>query len=120
MKDAAQLVARAIRGRVLVAASELELQAQIADELFSAGIWYERERHLGLAGTIDFYVPEARLGVEIKVDGSPSAVLQQLFRYAGSEDVRALLLVTTRATHRGLGGVLQGKPIDVCFVVGGF
>ncbi len=118
MTRAALQVARTIRRRIMVAASELELQALIAAALTTDGFHYEREHRLS-GGAIDFYLPASRLGIEVKVDGSPSAVTQQLFRYAEDDSIEALLLVTTRATHLSLGLALRGKRLDVVQVMGG-
>jgi hypothetical protein len=65
---------------------------------------------------IDFLV--GRVGVEAKVAMSPDAVLRQLARYAEHPDVDDLLLVTTKATHRGLPTVVGGKPLQVLFLAG--
>lgn len=67
---------------------------------------------------IDFVV--GRVGLELKVDGAPAAVLRQLDRYAKAEQLDAVVLVTTRRSHlRGLPAELRGKPI-AAFHVGAF
>jgi hypothetical protein len=115
-RDLAQL----LRRRVLVAASELELQTLIATILTHEDIAFERERRLGAAGVVDFYLTAERMALEVKVDGSPADVRRQLMRYAGSAEVAKLLLVTTRAPHLSLrGGSLQGKSLHVVQIVGG-
>lgn len=116
----AQVLANVLRRRMLVAASELELQTLIASALTDEGITYVRERRLGPTGVIDFYLPDGCIGVEVKVDGAPSAVGRQLMRYALSSDVDELVLVTTRATHLSLRGrPLMGKAVHVVQVVSG-
>jgi hypothetical protein len=118
--SAALALARVFLTRMMVTASELELQTLIASVLTEEGIAFDRERRLGAAGVIDFYVPAARVGIEVKVDGSPAFVRRQLMRYAGSAEISELLLVTTRAPHLSLrGGSLQGKSLHVVQIVGG-
>lgn len=65
---------------------------------------------------IDFVV--GRVGVEVKVAMSGDTVLRQLARYAAHDDVDELLLVTTKATHRGMPAEVGGKPLNVLFLAG--
>lgn len=59
------------------------------------------------SGRIDFTVgglvddAEGTIGIECKVDGSPSDVAEQLIRYAAAETVVGLVLLTSRHTHAG-------------------
>lgn len=99
-------------GARFLASSELELQASIASRLESAGIPFKREAHLGSAGTIDFRIA-GEIGLEVKVDGSLTAVTEQLFRYAGSGGVNYLILATTRNAHRRIADRINGVSVDV-------
>lgn len=92
--------------------SEEELQAAIAGELEASGVPFEREAH-GIGGRIDFLIGED-IGLEIKVDGAPGSVLEQLHRYASSGRFRHLILATTRRRlGRGIPDVLAGIPVEV-------
>lgn len=75
----------------------------------------KREARLGRdAGTVDFVVKidGVRVGIEVKVKGSFAEVARQLFRYAESCEVDALLLVSTRSKHASeLPAVIQGVPV---------
>lgn len=73
-----------------------------------------REAILGPGDVVDFLVED--VAVEVKVDGSPMEVTRQLHRYAGHDAVAALVLVTTRAKHRGLPPTLRGKPVAVAWL----
>jgi len=90
--------------RALSQAVELVLQR--------GGVGYRREVSLGDAGVIDFLV-EGHIGLELKAAGSPAAVIRQLHRYAGAAELDALVLLTTRASHRRLPATVQGKPLSV-------
>ena len=93
--------------------SEEELQAAIAGELELRGVPFEREVH-GIGGRIDFAIGGEDIGLEIKVDGTPGAVLEQLSRYAASGRFRHLILATTRRRlGRGIPDVLAGVPVEV-------
>ena len=49
--------------------------------------------------------------IEVKVGGSLSDLTRQLARYAESERITGLLVVTTKDRHRQLPPSLSGKPI---------
>lgn len=96
-------------------ACEDDLQAGIAAALTVAGITVEREVRLDGHSRIDLLTD--RVGIEVKTAGRADAVLRQLRRYADSDRVDALILVTTRARHR-VPGVLNGKPVAVVSLAG--
>jgi hypothetical protein len=61
-----------------------------------------------------------KVAIEVKVAGRPAAVLRQITRYAACPEVDALVLVTSRATHRTLGDgkPVNGKPVTVVWIGG--
>lgn len=92
--------------------NEAGLQACIWTRLVDAGLTPYREAWIGSGERIDFLV--GRVGIEIKVAGSAADVRRQLARYAATEAVDELLLVTTKAAHRVLHGeVLSDVLITV-------
>ena len=91
--------------------TEDDLQCGIAAVLQQAKINYSCEVALTKADRIDFLVDGC--GVEVKTAGTPNAVLRQLYRYAASEQVKSLLLVTTRPQHNSLPDMIDGKPLQV-------
>lgn len=99
--------------------SEEQLQAQIADALVASGLMGEREFRLSDRDRVDILVWNGndtsfcRFAVEVKIDGSTSAVAAQLARYAEHEDVDAIVLVTSKAKHRAVPAELNGKPVRV-------
>lgn len=99
-------------------ANEDDLQRGIARALANAEIAFEREVVLRRSDRIDFLC--GPIGIEVKVDGSISALTRQLMRYAESDRVRAIVLVTSRSR---LGVQLplsmNGKIVSVVNV-GGF
>lgn len=67
----------------------------------------------GVSGRIDFLIGDD-LGLEVKVDGSPGAVHEQISRYAASGRFRHLILATTRRRlGRGIPDILAGVPVEV-------
>lgn len=94
---------------------EAELQAGIAEALARARYPYQAEARLSDADRVDFLV-FGRVALEAKVDGSRADVLRQCQRYARAAKVASVLLVTTRAQHRGLPEALNGKPLRVVYL----
>lgn len=57
--------------------------------------------------------------IEIKVDGSRTAVLRQLHRYAEHDAVSGLILLTTKSSHsRQMPKAVLGKPLEIVQVLG--
>jgi hypothetical protein len=93
-------------------ASEAMLQQAVSVALSEAGLAFERERSLSHRDRIDFYC-DGKVGIECKIDGSVTEVIRQLLRYAESEEIEGLVLVTSRAKHRRMPPTLGGKPVHV-------
>lgn len=91
-------------------APEERLQAGIEEVLAELGLACERERFLGRYGRIDFLVDQ-RIGIELKVAGSASAVSRQLARYLASPEIEGLVLVTACPSHRDLAIVMPQVEI---------
>ncbi|QDE83274.1 hypothetical protein [Myxococcus xanthus] len=117
------LLEELVRLRALVTAhrfrcvGEAQLQQALAQVFTEAELPFQREVVLGDAGRIDFMV--GALGVEVKVEGSVSAVTRQILDYAEREEVHGLLLVTTRSHHDGMPAQMRGKPVRVAVLRGG-
>lgn len=91
--------------------SEDAFQRGVEQVLSNDGISFLREHQLGKYGRIDFYLPETRFGIELKVKGSPSQVLRQLHRYAQCPDIAALILLTARPRLAFSRMELNGRPL---------
>lgn len=79
-----------------------------------------REVAISPEDRIDFILQERfDLGIEVKVDGSLSALLRQLQRYAQHDAIDGLLVVSTRAHHRDLPATLSDKPVVVASLLFG-
>jgi hypothetical protein len=103
-------LAASLRRRRFNYQNEKELQAGIESVLKADGFDFVREHPLGDAGVVDFFV-SGFLAVEVKIKGSPSEVARQLLRYAGRDEVKAVVLVTGRSALSALPGALMGKPL---------
>lgn len=110
-------VAAALGGLRFNFAAEADLQRGISERLVAAGLNVTAEVDLGDVGRIDFMVGD--VGIEVKVDGSLSALTRQLHRYAQSDRVAALVVVTSLRRLCRLPAELNGKAIDVIHVGAG-
>ena len=105
---------------------EAQLQQIVHDALRSCLLPHHRayrEVRLNSRDRLDFLVShfdpahppstsESRgIAIEVKVGGSLSDLTRQLARYAESERITGLLVVTTKDRHRQLPPSLGGKPI---------
>lgn len=106
-------VITALRSSRFRVANEAELQLAVERVLERAGVKFQREVLLEGVGRLDFYLPgRPRIGIELKMDGSATAVLRQLARYAAFDDIDELLLATTRSSHIiAMPYSLSGKPL---------
>lgn len=107
----------ALNRSVLRYTSEAELQAGISQVLTAAGVEHRREVDLGDAGRVDL-LTAGGLAIEVKVAGSANEMARQIVRYAQRDEVRALLVVTTKATHQTApGSMFLSKPGMVLFLL---
>ena len=97
--------------------SEASLQASLMRVLQESGVGFEREVRISDKDRIDFVV--GKVGIEAKIKFSASDVTRQLHRYAQSDAIEELLLVTTRSKHLKVPAQMSGKPVSVCYVMRG-
>lgn len=65
----------------------------------------------------DFMV--GRIAVEVKVDGGVSPLIRQVWRYAEHDEVAAIVVVTTKSSHRNAAGpTFRNKPTIVVYLGG--
>lgn len=74
---------------------EDELHQGIAQALKKNGVSFVHEKTLSRKDRIDFLC-DGGIGIEVKVDGSPSAVGRQVLDYLKFEEVSEVVLVTSR------------------------
>lgn len=109
-------IVTSLSGHAISTDDEAVLSKHVALLLAKAGIEYSREVSLTARDRIDYLVQG--VGLELKVGGSAASIIRQLDRYAQSERIDALVLVTTRRSHRYLPEHLHGKPVE-CVLMGG-
>lgn len=77
----------------------------------AAGAHFGRDR-------FDFFV-DGHLVVEVKIDGSLSALTRQIVRYLAHADVKGVIVITSKSSHLGLLRDINGKPVRVAHLVVG-
>lgn len=92
---------------------ESELEASVARTIESLGFAVTKQKIITSRDRIDLFIPIIGLGIEVKIAGSYSRVAGQLLRYAEHDEIKALLLVTSRASHRQLHGMQNDRGIPV-------
>lgn len=103
--------ARLLRERSFTFSTEKELQDAIAATLDEMKIAYIREYHLSRLDIIDFYLWCSGIGIEVKIKGNGDAVVRQLMRYAECDQIKSLILVSSRLKH-WVPPQLCGKPVE--------
>lgn len=98
--------------------TERDLHDVLALRLAAAGLSHVREARLSDRDRVDLLV--GRVAVEVKVAGGLIDVLRQCQRYARSEQVDSVALVTTVHAHRSAPLTVGGKPLRVLYVGGGW
>lgn len=88
---------------------EKRTQRDISEVFTGAGIPHEREVKLTKKDIVDFMVGDVAVEVKLKTGTSKMDIYRQLVRYAESEKVKALVLVTNLAM--GLPETIKGKPV---------
>lgn len=92
---------------------EWKLEASVKSLVESAGFFVESQKTFTKRDRIDLFVPTIGLGIECKIAGSYTRVASQLLRYADHEEVKALLLVTSQASHRTVDQVTNDRGIPI-------
>lgn len=89
--------------------SEAELQLGIEQALTASQFRMQREVRLSAKDRLDFLIDD-EIAIETKIGGSSADVLRQIARYAQSDQVKAILVVTSRASHY-FPSSFNGKPV---------
>jgi hypothetical protein len=99
---------------------EEQLQNAVALALEGAGIPFQREARLNEHDRIDFLV--GTIGIEVKIDGSISALVRQLFRYAHNArgDIDSLVVVVGKLSLANLPVDIEGVQLHVFRAVRAF
>lgn len=92
---------------------ERVLSEDVRKALASAGLLTEAEVVL-TEGRVDLRVQAT--AIELKVQGSPAAVLRQLQRYGRDASVVDVVLVTSSAKLRAMPSQVEGKTLHVVWL----
>lgn len=109
MTDSLHLI-EALRKKRFILSDEKDLQNQIAEALNAVAIDHQREVIIGARERVDFMVFDG-IAVEVKIKGGKVAIFRQLKRYAESELVKEIILLSS--VSMGLPSMINGKPAHV-------
>lgn len=133
MIDLPELTSILIGVEVRNAANEKDVQDRIAAKLDAHEVQHQREVPI-TGGRVDFLVGNigiqqrvgrdilevpTKVGIEVKVKGSLSALTRQVSAYMAEPSLDALIVVTTRRSHVNMPAEMGGKPLFVVWVGGG-
>lgn len=104
--DVYQVIQEINRHRFRGLANEKNLQQEMWMTLEIPGLL--REYRLSEKDIIDFYLPSLKLGIEVKIKGSPVSIYRQLQRYCLHQEIDHIVLVTVRTM--GLPERIENKP----------
>lgn len=107
-------VLRLLRSHRYQAGNERDLQEALL-EVLSTIPGCERERIISPQDRLDFLLPGG-IGVEVKIEGSLSALTRQLHRYAQRPEISALIVVTTQRRLARVPPRISGKHVHVVMV----
>lgn len=111
----AESIASLVEGFRFVFHDEDSLQRGLERALRSACLPVESEVRLTDRDRIDFLV--GTTGVEVKTKGQAPAVAKQLQRYAASDRIDEIVLVTTKSNHQSfMPTEIKGKPVRVVWL----
>lgn len=99
-----------LRNHVYDLSSEKLVQQAMENLLTKHVIPFEREVRLDEKDRIDFLIADG-LGIEVKLDGTLTKVTRQLCRYAQHDEIKMLLLITTKPQLAQLPGFFNNKEI---------
>ncbi len=94
---------------------EKELQDGLEKVLQTMEIEHVREHSLSPTDKVDFFLLSS-IALEVKIQESLTAVTRQLHRYAQHPEVKELLLVTTKSSHRAVAEEMNKKPVRVLYL----
>lgn len=94
--------------------NERDIQNALENLLTNEGMDAQREVHLAPRDRIDLLVEN--VGIEVKIGGSDITAFAQCQRYAHSDRIDHLILVTTRVSHTTLPETVAGKPLTVTLI----
>jgi hypothetical protein len=91
--------------------NEKELQAGIKKAFDTIDGVFIAEHRLSNEDIVDFFWPEKKIAVEVKIDHSLSALTRQIHRYAQHESVLGILVVTSKMRLTGLPEEINHKYV---------
>lgn len=116
MQATIRKISEALAKYRLTFSNEGELQGQLAQIFTLNGIEFDREFNLSKADRPDFFLPQPKVAIEVKVAGSIEKHLRQMKRYNEHDAVAGTILIGTRPYD--LPATLSAKPVALINIGG--
>lgn len=103
-----------IKKNILKYKYSLTSEKELQEELFNLSLkklGFIKEYRLSKKHIIDFYNPELKIGIEVKIKGSSSEIYRQVKEYCKYPEISRLLLVSSKAM--ALPPQIEEKIVDV-------
>lgn len=107
----AQRISGIINAHRFTYANEKELQFGLGLAFVGAGLVFANEYRLSNGSSIPDFMFEFGLVGEVKIGGSRNDLIRQIHRYAEFDDVCAILVITSKNSHRPLPESIDDKPV---------
>ncbi|MBM2322227.1 MULTISPECIES: hypothetical protein [Marivita] len=91
--------------------TEAAMHRGLAHAFTLAGIAHRQEVSLTEHDRIDFYLPDQKIGIEVKLSCAARQIYRQIERYTESDEITSIILLTNTAV--GLPTHINGKPVYV-------
>ncbi|WP_437187790.1 hypothetical protein SH668x_001201 [Planctomicrobium sp. SH668] len=99
-----------------MATTEFKLHESIASVLRNEGIEFRQEVVFG-KDRPDFLC-NGEIVIEVKIQGGVSDLIEQVYRYSKIEQVKGIVVVTTKPNHRIEAEEMNEKPVRVYLLSG--
>lgn len=104
-------IQKALKGRALNLSNEKILQNDIAEVFIDNNICFKKEVKIDDKNTIDFMIDGLAIEIKITSNVSKMSIYRQVERYAKSDKVDAILLMTSKTMTLPMD--INNKPIYV-------
>lgn len=100
-----------IQNKKLSLQKEKVLQVELEEIFTQNKLYFKREYRLNQNNIIDFYFPNEKIGLEIKIKGDKAKILEQLERYSRFDEIEGIFLLTNRSVISD--GMINNKNLYV-------
>lgn len=98
--------------------NEADLQNGLRQVFETIDSPFKSEYKLSDKDRIDFYWPDSKIGVEVKISHPLAALTRQVHRYLQHEEISGILIVSGRVRLNQIPQIISGKPVQIHSLIG--